>query len=96
MDRSDVRAISNRGIEFLEERSLLTTTLLISEINYNPYDPVPEFGDSDEDNDKYEFLEILNYGEETVDLTGVQLVRLAVDGNREGSRLYVLRKFGGW
>lgn len=48
--------------------------LAITEINYNPYDALPQFGDLDVDNDEFEFIELRNVGAEPIDLAGVQLV----------------------
>jgi hypothetical protein len=58
--------------------------LRISEIHYNPYPAMPQFGELDTDNDSYEFVEIVNTGDTTVDLSGVQLVELEVDGDTQG------------
>ena len=49
--------------------------LKVTEINYNPYDPLVEFGDMDVDNDQFEFIELANTStSESIDLTGVALV----------------------
>jgi VCBS repeat-containing protein len=50
--------------------------LAISELNYNPYAPTDaELAvDPELDNDDFEFIELLNFAEETIDLDGVQLV----------------------
>lgn len=47
--------------------------LRIVEINYNPPDPQPVWGEADVDNDQFEFLEIVNLADRPVDLGGVQL-----------------------
>jgi len=49
------------------------TSLVITEINYNPYDP--DEADEDEaeyDNDDFEFIELMNVGDATIDLAGVR------------------------
>ncbi len=70
--------------EGLEPRCLLTT-LAISEINYHPYAPVPDFGESrTAEADDFEFIELLNTGTESVNLSGIKLVQVEVDGKLEG------------
>ena len=65
----------------------LTTTvpadadnIRISEINYNPHDPLTQFGEDDVDANEFEFVEIANIGARPVDLMGVQLVEVAGKG----------------
>lgn len=45
--------------------------LRITELNYNPYDALQEFGDLRVDNDRFEFVELLNTGTETLELEHV-------------------------
>ena len=59
-------------------------SLRISEINYNPYDAMLQFGELDTDNDSFEFVEIENAGDATVDLAGVRLVELDFEGDKQG------------
>ncbi len=49
------------------------SNLAISEINYNPRSSQISFGELDVDNDQFEFIELQNVGDDTVDLTGVRL-----------------------
>ncbi len=71
------------GHESLEPRCLLTT-LVISEINYEPYDPVPRFGETAEFASDFEFIELLNTGTEAVSLEGIKLIQVDVNGDLEG------------
>lgn len=71
------------GPEPLESRTVLTT-LAIAEINYAPYEPLPEFGDISEEANDYEFIEVVNFGDQPVDLTGVKFQRVNVAGEEEG------------
>ena len=68
------RARSRRRLmaESLEKRELLTT-LQVTEINYNPYLPVAEYGDVGE-KDEFTFIELANTGRETINLTGIRFV----------------------
>ncbi|MCA9166957.1 MAG: lamin tail domain-containing protein, partial [Planctomycetales bacterium] len=58
--------------------------LRISEINYNPHAPLTQFGEADVDNDEFEFIELLNVGNVTIDLTNVELQQVDVEGSSEG------------
>ncbi|MBN2474814.1 MAG: lamin tail domain-containing protein [Pirellulales bacterium] len=50
-------------------------SLVISELNYNPYAPAAaEEAAGYTDNDDFEFIELGNVGSETIDLTGVEFV----------------------
>ncbi|HUT93242.1 MAG TPA: Ig-like domain-containing protein [Thermoguttaceae bacterium] len=53
------------------------TSLVITEINYHPYDVTPEEQESDPglDRDDFEFIELENVGDETIDLTGVEFTQ---------------------
>lgn len=47
--------------------------LVISELNFNPHDPIVVLGEpEDADNNDFEFVELLNVSDESLDLTGVQ------------------------
>ena len=83
--RRRINPSNRRSMRFesLESRTLLTT-LAISEINYNPYQTMTQFGDIDEDSDKFEFIELKNVGDEPVALAGIRFVMLSVDGETEG------------
>ena len=58
--------------------------LRVSEINYNPHGALLQFGELDTDNDSFEFVEIVNAGNTAVDLAGVQLVELEIEGDNQG------------
>ena len=60
--------------------------LRISEINYNPFDAnsVPGAQEPDVDNDLFEFIEVTNVGDETINLDGVQFVRSHVASDVQG------------
>ena len=49
-------------------------SLVVTEINYNPYEPTAdELADNPAlDNEDFEFIELQNVGDETIDLTGVR------------------------
>lgn len=60
--------------------------LRISEINYHPHDPMASELDEDAtlgDND-FEFIELTNVSDQTIDLMKTQLVQVAVDAHSEG------------
>ncbi|MCA9169081.1 MAG: CotH kinase family protein, partial [Planctomycetales bacterium] len=58
--------------------------LRITEINYNPHDAMPAFGELDTANDNFEFIEITNTGDADVDLTGMKLVEIDVAADTQG------------
>ena len=58
--------------------------LRITEINYNPHAAITEFGELDSDNDSFEFVEIKNIGETSIDLTGLRLVESTIDADAQG------------
>ena len=73
------------NLERLENRVLLAADLIVSEINYNPYAPVALFNETiDNNNDDYEFIELLNRGDEPIDMEGVQFARQNIGGKNEG------------
>lgn len=72
------------GMERLEARSLLTTTLAISEINYEPYEPVAAFGDAPVASSEFEFIELVNTGTQPVNLQGLRLARVPIGGALSG------------
>ncbi len=65
--------------ELLEARQLLTT-LQITEINYNPYVPLPEYDEFSVDSEDYAFIELGNVGSEAINLQGLRLARLNDEG----------------
>jgi hypothetical protein len=58
--------------------------LRISEINYNPADRAAD--EALVDHDEFEFLELVNVGDQPIDLEGVQLVQVVREGETEGIR----------
>ena len=65
--------------------SPLINGLRISEIHYHPANPSVEEINAgfNEDND-FEFLELVNVSDQTLDLTGAELVRVDVEGQTQG------------
>ncbi len=91
----DTTLIRSRGFEtgewsamneaqFSVNPSADASTLGITEVNYNPHDPLLQFGELDVDNDKFEFIELQNIGDVTIDLTGVRFVESLVNTDVEG------------
>ncbi len=61
------------------------TSLAIVEINYHPHEPTAaEQAAGFTDGDDFEYLELMNFGQEPIALTGVQLVETVIDGQSEG------------
>jgi hypothetical protein len=58
----------------------------ITEINYSPHaaNPVPGLGEADVDNDRFEFVELINAGGQSINLGGVQFVEEHVRGDDQG------------
>lgn len=71
------------SVELLEVRRVLAT-LVISEINYDPYAQIAAFGDASATASDYEFVEILNAGTQPYVLDGVSLIQTLVNGQPEG------------
>ena len=68
-----------RTPESLEAREMLT--LAITEINFNPYDSKPELGESEQiASDEYEFIELMNRGESTLNLSSYELRKINDQG----------------
>ena len=61
----------------LTEADFLVTGLRITEVNYHPHDPnpIPGMGEADVDSSQFEYIELVNVGSESVDLTGVNFAR---------------------
>ena len=62
--------------------------LRVTELNYNPHsaNPVPGLTELDVDNDRFEFIEVMNVGDEQVNLSNVQFVQSDVRGDNQGVR----------
>ena len=60
--------------------------LRISEINYNPHaaNSTPGANEAEGNNDRFEFIELVNVGNEAIDLEGVELIRSDVRGDSQG------------
>ena len=70
--------------EFLVDPPATAGTLAITEINYNPYAPLPQFGDAPLDNDEFEYIELANISDQRIDLTDVAFVTALNGENLEG------------
>ena len=65
--------------------SELAAALRISEVNYNPYDATAaEIAAGITDNNDFEFIELVNIGSQTLDLSGATLDRLQINGVEQG------------
>ncbi len=75
--RDHTRGQRSFRLESLESRNLLAGDVAITEINYNPHDPtadeLSEVGDLN--NDDFEFVEIQNIGNSTLDLQGASFTQ---------------------
>ncbi len=69
---------------FLTELPADASNLRITEINYNPLDGRPEFGESDVDGARFEFIELQNVAATAINLSGVKFEQTAVNGQDEG------------
>ncbi|MFV2067309.1 MAG: lamin tail domain-containing protein, partial [Pirellulales bacterium] len=60
--------------------------LRVTEINFNPHDAnlVDGLGEEAVDNDQFEFLELMNTGDQLIGLGGVRLDQIDVDGDWQG------------
>ncbi len=60
-------------------------SLRVAELQYHPAEPTPaEIAAGHGDADDFEFIELVNISDATVDLTDVRFVRVPIDGNEEG------------
>jgi len=85
--RAAVRGAARRTalrLETLESRLALSISLSVTEINYNPYEALPQFGDLPLLGDEFEFIELQNTGSTTLDLNGVRLARADLGSGPEG------------
>ncbi len=57
-----------------------STNLRISEVNFNPHDPIAEFGEESVDNDQFEFVEIVNLADRPIELESVEFIQRDGDG----------------
>ena len=70
---------------FFNDPTAAAGNLVVSEVNYNPVDPTAEEEALGFDNnDDFEFIELLNVSDKNVVLTGSQLSKVDVDGDTEG------------
>jgi len=86
---SDFVAVEERwsGVETraINVKTTHRPPLRISEIHYNPADPsAAEVAAGYNDNDAFEFIELVNAGPRTIDLADARLVETTVNGGREG------------
>jgi len=73
--------------EFFVGPQATAENLVITEINYNPYDP-PEDDHTYDDND-FEFIELYNRGDETIDLRGLEFTETVALDFAEGEVSYL-------
>jgi hypothetical protein len=52
-----------------------STNLRITELNYNPHVPLARLGETDTDNNQFEFIELMNVASGPIDLAGVRFVQ---------------------
>lgn len=69
--------------EVLDSRWMLTT-LVFSEIQYDPHPPILELGEADVEARDFEFLELTNVGTQPVELAGIRLAKQLVGADAEG------------
>jgi hypothetical protein len=59
--------------------------LRISEIHYHPYDAITSLGEADVDADEFEFIELVNIGDQPIDLDRVRFVMTQTEaGSNDG------------
>ena len=58
--------------------------LRIAELNYNPHDALTQLGEPNVDNDEYEFVELVNTGQDRINLAGVRFVQQGEDRRAQG------------
>ena len=70
-----------KGYFFVNTVAANASNLLISEIHYRPRDASPsEVAAGFTDRDDFEFIELMNVGSQTINLTGVKFVRVGDEG----------------
>ncbi len=69
---------------FVTEPLADATNLRISEINYHPHPAETELGEPPVDERDFEFIEVQNVSDVPINLDGVQLKQVNVDGQTEG------------
>ncbi len=70
---------------FLVEPLADGSTLHVSEVHFNPADPTPEeIAAGFDNNDDFEFIELINVSDVAVDLSAVRLMQVDVAGRQEG------------
>ena len=74
-----------REAQFLREPATDASLLRVAEIHYNPAAPTAEeITAGHDDNNDFEFVELVNPTGQPMDLTDVKLVRTVVDGQQQG------------
>jgi hypothetical protein len=63
------------------------SNLVVSEINYNPHASLPQFGEMAVDSDEFEFVELQNIGDQTIELANVQFAQTTDGKNVQGIAL---------
>ena len=81
------RALVDGSWSALTQATFIVPEIVVSEINYNPHAPsAEERAAGFSDNDEFEFLELANISDSHVDLDGLELVQVAIDGDAQGIR----------
>jgi hypothetical protein len=60
------------------------SNLRIDEVHFNPAVADPAAGELDVDNDEFEFIELVNIGEQSINLDNVRFIEVDVNGSAEG------------
>ncbi len=61
-------------------------SLRITEVNYNPHEPLTHLGELATNNEAFEFVELTNIGSVPINLAGVEFAQTIVDGSPQGIR----------
>ncbi|MCA9213192.1 MAG: lamin tail domain-containing protein, partial [Planctomycetales bacterium] len=64
----------NDAVYLVDASPATNDNLRITEVNFNPHAPLPQFGEIGTNNDDFEFVELANISSDTIDLTDVALV----------------------
>ncbi len=72
------------SVGFQVDQPAVKGRLAITEINYHPHDPLTQFGDADASAELFEFIELANISDTTIDLTGVRFAQADTVDGRQG------------
>ena len=82
--------IANQTVQVtstLNSRPLIDS-LRITEVNYNPHEPLTHLGELATNNDDFEFVELTNIGSAPINLAGVEFAQTIVNGSPQGIRFF--------